>query len=87
MAKRVIAVKDDSDGKFYKGDTLKVTHRTGLGVVAKNLTRPQFKRAVMLNDEFKEVKKIEVKRNPSHKVYFLGIPLFKIREVERNHDE
>lgn len=69
---------------FYKGDTLLIVdHGTFVDYLAKNLTRPRLNNDAgyvpLFAGEFKSVKK--PKPSPKQRIYFLGIPLFTVRDV------
>ena len=75
---KIIAINHDHKGRYEKGDTLKVTYVDGLDVIATNITRGN-KGAVLLRDEYQPVNP-RLPKKVIGKAYFLGIPVFTIKE-------
>lgn len=85
----IIAKYTDLNFGHCKGDSLKVIDTGGNDCVsAKNLTRPELtegeKNAVLHVSQYKHLRKIGYEKDSEKKapwkVYFLGIPLFTIKE-------
>lgn len=91
IGEKVIAKRDCPLSNFKRGDTLEIC---GIGTYvdyhAYNLTRPELNErygVVFVHDHYvRKINPEKFKPKPTHKIYFLGIPIGTLRKVDENAD-